>query len=154
MLERSRIQQRGFHNIYNEDGTIWGFQFKMCTLYYKGLWLSQIRVGDCYVDGVKYDRDEIIWEIRGIPYTRQEMFDIMDVYWQRAEPVVIKVKCPGGLSVGYHDVEQEFGWVSNYNNELEKEYDGSGLGNAGPYRRIGGGGNAEHANMRRMLLAR
>ena len=62
-------------------------------------------------------------------YTREEMFDL-NLYWQFREPVVFKVKKPGGLSIGYHDVKLQFGWVLNYNGELEKEFDGSGLGNS------------------------
>ena len=59
---------------------------------------------------------------------------------------MVKVKKPGGLPLGYHDVKMQFGWVLNYNGALEAEEDGSGLGNMGHMF-----GN-EHE--RRMLLAR
>ena len=44
-------------------------------------------------------------------------------------PLIIKIRKPGGLSIGYHDVSLQYGWVMNYNGGPEKELDGSGLGN-------------------------
>ena len=52
---------------------------------------------------------------------------------------------PGGLSIGYHEVAMQFGWVLNYNGGPEKEFDGSGLGNVPPFA-------INHS--RRMLLCR
>lgn len=123
---------RGFRNITDENGDIWGFQFRFHTMYYKGLWLSQVRTGNVIVDGIKYPKNEIKWNIQGIDYTREEMFSRGDQYWQVNDPAVVKVPKPGGLKVGYHEIFVEFGWVNNYNRALEKEFDGSGLGNAGP----------------------
>jgi hypothetical protein len=132
MIDSDYIQMRGFHNIKDKDGKIWGFQFGMSTRYYKGLWLSQFRTGNAIVDGVVYPKATLIWNIQGIDYTAEEMYDRMDQYWQVHQPAYVKVPKPGGLEPGYHDVSIQFGWVGNYNNELEKEYDGSGLGNMGP----------------------
>ena len=146
MVEPYKIQLRGFHNTCDESGNIIGFQFEVRSKYYKGLWLSQMRVGDVTVDGVVYDRDTVIWNINGMDYTRQEMFDRQDVYWQLNDTAIIKIKKPGGLEKGYHEVFVAFGWVSNYNGAKEKEYDGSGLGNAGT--------STPERDMRRMLLAR
>ena len=61
-------------------------------------------------------------------YTREEMFDL-EKYWQFRTPLIVRVPKKDGLSIGYHTVEMEFGWVLNYNGALEKEPDGSGLGN-------------------------
>ncbi len=137
MLDSDYIQMRGFHNLRDKDGKIWGFQFGFRTRYYKGLWLSQTRWGNAIVDGVVYPKESLLFNIHGIDYTREEMFDRMDQYWQFNSPVYIKVPKPGGLTQGYHDVAIEFGWVNNYNSELEKEYDGSRFGNAGPMGRAG-----------------
>ena len=150
MVENYYVQQRGFHNIYNDDGTIWGFQFCMRTKYYKGLWLSQFRTGDCIVDGVVYPKASLIWNIQGIDYTAEEMYDRMDQYWQAHDIATVKVPCPGGLKQGYHTVEIKFGWVNNYNAALEAEYDGSGLGTMGPYCRLGK--NMGGATEREVLL--
>ena len=94
MVEFQTIQQRGFHNTYDENGEIDGFEFSFVPKYYKGLWFTQCRFGNVVVDDEVFDRDS-----------------------------------KGGLSIGYHDVSLQFGWVLNYNGALEAEPDGSGLGN-------------------------
>ena len=133
MVDKLNIQMTGFHNLKDKDGKITGFQFGMRTGYYKGLYLSQFRVGDAIVDGVRYPKDTLIWNIEGVDYTREEMFDLMNVYWPVNGVAYIKVPKPGGLQDGYHDVAVEWGYVNNYNNELEKEFDGSKFGNSGPF---------------------
>lgn len=118
MLENHVIQTRGFHNTTNQDGEITGFQFCMRTNYYKGLWLSQLRISDVTVDGVVYPREKQIWEINGFEYTPDEMLEIGDTeqstYFQVTDTAAIKLKLPGGLEQGYHTVSIEFGWICNY----------------------------------------
>ena len=128
MVEYQSIQQRGFHNTYDEDGNITGFEFKFVPNYYKGLWFTQCRFGNVKADGEEFDRDSLIYVHEGMDYTREEMFDL-ERYWQFRTPLVVKVPKKDGLSIGYHTIEMEFGWVLNYNGDLEKEPDGSGLGN-------------------------
>ena len=128
MVEYQSIQQRGFHNITDENGEICGFEFKFVPGYYKGLWFTQCRFGNVTVDGEVFDRDELVYIYDGMDYTREEMFDL-NLYWQFRTPLTVRVKKPGGLSIGYHDVCMQFGWVLNYNGALEAEADGSGLGN-------------------------
>ena len=128
MVEFQSIQQRGFHNTYDEAGEINGFEFRFVPVYYKGLWFTQCRFGDVTVDGEVYSRDELVFEYDGMEYSREELFDLKK-YWQFREPLVIKARKAGGLSIGYHEVALKFGWVMNYNGGPEKEFDGSGLGN-------------------------
>ena len=45
MVEYQSIQQRGFHNTYDSEGRITGFEFKFVPKYYKGLWFTQCRLG-------------------------------------------------------------------------------------------------------------
>jgi hypothetical protein len=149
MVDNEYIQTRGFHNLFDKDGKCWGFQFGVRTKYYKGLWLSQFRTGNAIVDGVVYPKATLLWNIQGIDYTAEEMYDRMDQYWQVNEPAYVKVPKQGGLKQGYHEVAIEFGWVNNYNTAVEKEYDGSGLGMMGPMSSMGGTGAAPH---RRLLL--
>ena len=130
MLEFQPVQQRGFHNTCDAEGNIDGFEFDFATPYYKGLWLTQCRFGNVIVDGETFDRDELVFVYNGFDYSRQELFD-KEIYWQFREPITVRVRKPGGLALGYHDVTFQFGWVLNYNGAPEKEYDGSGLGNAG-----------------------
>jgi len=144
---------RGFHNLYDENGKCWGFQFCMRTKYYKGIWLSQFRTGNVIVDGVVYPKDTLIWNIQGMDYTAEEMYDRTDIYWQVNEIATVKVPKEGGLEQGYHTVEVEFGWVCNYNTAVEPEYDGSGLGTMGPYIVLGTGQRVVgHPTERRLLL--
>ena len=150
MVENDFIQMRGFHNLKDKDGKIWGFQIKMRTGYYKGLWLSQFRTGKVTVDGVDYPKESLIWNIQGFDYTAEDMYDRMDVYWQVATPAYVKVPKPGGLTQGYHDVAIEFGWVLNYNRPIEKEFDGSGLGNS--HVATISAGSDDIAKRRRLLL--
>ena len=128
MVEYMPIQQRGFHNICDENGEICGFQFKFVPNYYKGLWFSQVRIGNVEVDGEVFDRDSLIFEYNNFEYTREEFFSLRK-YMQFRTPLIVKVPKAGGLSIGYHEVKFDFGWVLNYNGALEKEPDGSGLGN-------------------------
>lgn len=128
MVELQTIQQRGFHNTYDTDGNIDGFEFRFVPKYYKGYWFTQVRFGNLTVDGEVFDRDSLIFEYDGLEYSREEMFSL-NKYWQFRDPLIIKAKKAGGLSIGYHDVSFQFGWVLNYNGALEAEADGSGLGN-------------------------
>jgi hypothetical protein len=146
MVENERIQLRGFHNTYDEHGNPVGFEFCVRTRYYKGLWLSQFRVGDVIVDGEVFPKNTVVWNFYGYDYTPEELYDRVDIYWQVNDLATVKVKKPGGLAKGYHDVDVKLGWVCNYNAEPEKEYDGSGLGNS-----LGMFGGS---HQRRLLLAR
>jgi len=128
MLEFQTIQQRGFHNTYDREGNIDGFEFRFIPKYYKGLWFSQCRFGNITVDGETFDRDEILYVYEGMEYTREEMFSLRK-YWQFRDPLIFRIRKKDGLAIGYHDVSLQFGWVLNYNGALEKEQDGSGMCN-------------------------
>ena len=62
MVENYAIQQRGFHNTFDADGNADGFEFRFVPGYYKGLWFTQCRFGDVWVDGERFDRDTLIYE--------------------------------------------------------------------------------------------
>lgn len=114
MIEPHVIQTRGFHNVRNADGEVIGFQFRMSPRYYRGMWLSQFRPGEITVDGKPYSAEEVTWEIKGRDYSPEEMRKCTDVYWLPAELATVKVRHPGGLSEGYHEITVRFGWVCNY----------------------------------------
>ncbi|MDR1851809.1 MAG: DUF6379 domain-containing protein [Propionibacteriaceae bacterium] len=114
MVEKEIVQARGFRNTRDAKGNVDGFQFRIKTGYYKGIWLSQFRVGDAKVDGETIAREDVIWEINGIEYTPDEMLLIGDTYWQVATPATVKIRRPGGLEQGYHTVGVSFGWYCNY----------------------------------------
>lgn len=106
-MEREVIQSVGFRNII-EDGNITGFQFKVRLPYYRGIFLSQIRPGTLYVDGEKFEKEEIIWNVNGEYFTIEEMKSDFQTHWAVTQPAVLKVKKNGGLAQGYHDKNMVF----------------------------------------------
>jgi len=114
MLEKQNIQSRGFHNIYDADGNAIGFEVCVRSTYYKGIWLSQLRVGDVVIDGEVFGRDNQLWIINDVEYTADEMEKISQIHWHILDVATIRIMKEGGLSQGYHDVEVNFGTVSSY----------------------------------------
>jgi hypothetical protein len=113
MLEREIIQMRGFHNTV-ENGKVTGFQFRIRSNYYRGVWLSLLRPGELAVDGEKYDNSAITWEIDGKEYSIDEILKTGDAQWPNMEAAVIKVKKDGGLSQGYHEISYYYRYIMSY----------------------------------------
>lgn len=113
MLEKEVIQSVGFRNV-KEDGKITGFQMKVRLPYYRGIFLSQLRPGTLYVDDMKFEKEEIIWNINGKDYTCEEMKEDMQTHWAVTEPAVLKIKKESGLSQGFHDLTLGFCFTSSY----------------------------------------
>ncbi|KAI4449301.1 hypothetical protein C823_003830 [Eubacterium plexicaudatum ASF492] len=112
-MEKEVIQSVGFRNI-KEDGNVTGFRFKVRLPYYRGIFLSQLRPGTLYVDGEKYEKENIIWNINGEDFTYEEMKSDYKTHWAVTKPAVLKVKKEGGLSQGYHDLTYGFCFTSSY----------------------------------------
>ena len=113
MLEREIIQSVGFRNTV-ADGIIDGFQFKIRLPYYRGVFLCQLRPGTLIIDGERFEKEDIVWNVDGNDYTYEEMKNDMDTFWPVTKPAVLKVKKPGGLSQGYHDITYGFCFTSSY----------------------------------------
>lgn len=113
MLEKECIQSRGFRNTI-EDNETTGFQFEIRLMYYRGLWLSQIRPISVKVDGEEVSQKDIMWEIEGEKYTQAEMETIGNIQWNVLTPAVIHVRKKGGLASGYHDLEIDHRFSSSY----------------------------------------
>ncbi|WP_286028121.1 C-glycoside deglycosidase beta subunit domain-containing protein [Ligilactobacillus agilis] len=113
MLEQDVIQTRGFHNLV-ENGIITGFQICVRSDYYRGIWLSQLRVGKLVVDGISYPEEMIRWEVNGKEYTIAEMKHESKVFWNILDVAKIKVKKAGGLSQGFHTVVVRFAASCSY----------------------------------------
>ena len=94
-MEKQVIQSVGFRNIKDENGNVTGFQFKVRLPYYRGIFLSQIRPGTLFIDG-------------------EEMRTDFQTHWAVTCPAVLKVKKPGGLAQGYHDLKYGFCFTSSY----------------------------------------
>lgn len=116
MQEKEVIQYRGFRNTYDENGNATGFQFRMRLNYYRGVWLSQLRVGRVIVDGEEFLADSglVTWTIDGVEYTPEEMAENNKAFWSMMRPATIRVKKPGGLAQGYHEVKVRWGYSSSY----------------------------------------
>ena len=112
-MEKQVIQSVGFRNIV-ENGEKTGFQFKIRLPYYRGVFLSQLRPGTLFVDGERIEKEDITWCIRGEDYTLEEMRGDFHTHWDPATLAVLKVKKPGGLGQGYHDLKYGFCFTSSY----------------------------------------
>ncbi len=112
-MEQQVIQSVGFRNIV-ESEKITGFQFKIRLPYYRGVFLSQIRPGTLVIDGERYEKDDIIWHIKGNDYTYDQMKTDYETHWAVTTPALLKVKKAGGLGQGYHDITYGFCFTSSY----------------------------------------
>ena len=99
MLEKEVIQSVGFRNI-KENGEIVGFQVKVRIPYYRGIFLCQLRPGTLYVDDMRFEKEDLVWNIGGKDHTYEEMKSDMETHWAVTEPAVIKVKLNGGTETG------------------------------------------------------
>lgn len=113
MLEKPCIQSRGFKNV-ESNGKITGFQVNIRSLYYRGLWLSQIRPATVTVDGETYSGDQITWTIDGVTFTQTEMAELGDVHWGLLEPATLTVAKEGGLKTGSHEIEVNYTYSCSY----------------------------------------
>lgn len=112
-MEKQVIQSVGFRNIC-ENGTVTGFQFKIRLPYYRGVFLSQLMPGTLFVDGERIEKEDITWCLKGEDYTLEEMKEDFKIHWTPTDLMVLKVKKPGGLAQGYHDLKYGFCFTSSY----------------------------------------
>ena len=69
---------------------------------------------ELYIDGEKFEKEEIVWNIKGEDYTLEEMKTDFQTHWAVTEPAVLKVKKEGGLAQGFHDITYGFCFTSSY----------------------------------------
>ena len=112
-MEREVIQSVGFRNI-TENGEVTGFQLKIRLPYYRGVFLSQLRPGTLIIDGERFEKEDIVWTVNGEDYTCEEMKCDWHTHWAVTLPATLKVRKPGGLSQGYHDIVYGFCFTSSY----------------------------------------
>lgn len=113
MLEKEAIQQRGFRNVMQEGQAV-GYQLRVRSLYYRGLWLSQITRLSLQVDGQAVDNSRITCTVSGITCPVEELKTRGDVHWGILEPMVLTVLQEGGLACGAHTVEVDIMHSSSY----------------------------------------
>jgi hypothetical protein len=113
MLEKGMIQLRGFKNV-SQDGKVSGFRVPIRSLYYRGVWLSQLREAMVVVDGEKFEKGQITWTISGKTYAQADLAKYSDVHWPLTEPAILTISKPGGLKLGVHEVEASYAYSASY----------------------------------------
>lgn len=113
MLEKECIQSRGFKNLVIDKEVV-GFQFNIRLMYYRGIWLSQLRFLSLLVDGKKINPANIRWTISGETYSLEEMEKIGNIQWNVLDVATITVFQQKSLSVGYHNLEIDYNFSSSY----------------------------------------
>ena len=116
MRDNEIIQYPGFRNIYDDAGNAIGFEFRIRTNYYRGVHLSIMNVGRVTVDGEEFlpNSGLVTWIISGREYTPAQMAQDNVHFWPLQETATIRVKKPGGLSQGYHNVSLRWGHRASY----------------------------------------
>lgn len=114
MLESDQIQLRGFMNLFEKGKEATGFQAAIRSTYYRVVYLSQLRPATVKVDGEIFKGDQITWTIGEKNYTQTELANYSDVHWPITERSYLKVKKPGGLTLGMHEVEVAYSYTSSY----------------------------------------
>ena len=113
MLEQHMIQSRGFKNVL-ADGKPVGFELRIRTNYYRGIWVTLLEGAEVTVDGVKFGREAVRWTIGNRSYTVAELEQATDVRWPFEEAAVLTVPKPGGLLPGRHQVEVSVFFRASY----------------------------------------
>ncbi|MEZ5071012.1 MAG: DUF6379 domain-containing protein [Bacteroidales bacterium] len=113
MLEFPNIQSRGFRNLKEGESTV-GFQVPVKLTYYRGLWLPMLRPATVTVDEERFEGEAVTWVIDGVSYRQDELNDHPDVHWSCLEPAILRIRKPGGLPLGIHDVMVQFHFSASY----------------------------------------
>lgn len=98
------LQTQGFKNV-RVDGKTIGFQLRLRSGYYRGVYLTLLENFEVTVDGETFARDEISFSINGVTYSIDELAAETDARWQWTDSAVLTVRKDGGLKPGMHDVE-------------------------------------------------
>lgn len=103
MLEEQLIQTAGFRNV-GPVGARTGFQLRVRSPYYRGLWANLIEKPTVVVDDEEFDGEHIRWGLPGGDYSFAALQESTDVRWPLGVPAVLTVPRYGGLARGIHDV--------------------------------------------------
>ncbi len=90
---------------YEENGAAAGYELQTLITYYRGIPLSMIEFIHVEADGVQEDDDAILISIDCEDwFTLKEAETVTSYKWEYGEPLYIRVKKPGGLAAGSHQV--------------------------------------------------
>jgi hypothetical protein len=113
MLESDVIQMRGFKNVV-QDGQTTGFQVRVRSPYYRGIWASLLERVEVAVDGETFPTESTRLELGGKTYRPGQPTDEQELRWAFEEPAVLTVDKPGGLEPGLHEVQVSITWRWSY----------------------------------------
>ncbi len=113
MLEREVIQSRGFVNVGDRAAPV-GFELRVRTPYYRGVWLSLVEGADITVDGERFDCTSVTWILGGREYGVDDLATATEARWPFEEAATLRVAKPGGLEPGLHEVEVALVWRMSY----------------------------------------
>ena len=103
MLEVPMIQTRGFRN----RGPGAGFEVRIRSPYYRGVWTNLIDGASVTVDGEEFAADALRWQIAGHDYSSAELQESTDARWPVDVAAILAVPRDEPLSIGFHDVSVE-----------------------------------------------
>ncbi|WP_285115602.1 DUF6379 domain-containing protein [Leifsonia sp. fls2-241-R2A-40a] len=106
MLEEQLIQTAGFRNVGPKDART-GFQLRVRSPYYRGLWANLIEKPTVTVDGEQFDGERIRWTLPAGEFSLAELGESPDARWPLGHAAVLTVPHEGGLARGIHDVTLE-----------------------------------------------
>jgi hypothetical protein len=113
MLDPEVIQMRGFQNVV-QDGRTTGFQVRVRSPYYRGIWASLLEGATVTVEGETFPPQTTRWTLDGKTFSASELADEPALRWPYEEPVILTVDKPGGLEPGLHDVQVSITWRWSY----------------------------------------
>lgn len=103
MQDQYVLLGRGFKNIL-AWGKATGFEFQIRIPYYRGVFLSLVHELSVEVNGQAVATDDIEVGVGGRYFSIAEMTEADDVRWGYGESAIVRVRRPGGLNPGAHQI--------------------------------------------------
>lgn len=100
LFEKYMLCEDGFRNVFDEDGDIIGFQFKIRVCYYRAVRLSFIKDLKVTVDGREFKREQFRFTTAEGTFTMDEMTTMPYLYWDFGEKATVTVLDRDGLGRG------------------------------------------------------
>jgi hypothetical protein len=104
------IQTRGFRN----RGPGQGFEVRIRSPYYRGIWTNLIGGASVTVDGEQTAANTVVWRIADAEYSLDQLRESTDARWPVDVAAVLAVPRDGPLSIGFHDVSVELSVRMSY----------------------------------------
>ncbi len=109
------LSSKGFKNVYDSEGKCIGFEIYATARYYRGLPLCLVENVEVTVDGVKYTKADISFDVDGTVFSFEQAATVQDHYWNFAKPMTIRVNKEGGLSEDVaHEIEEMHAFRTYY----------------------------------------